>query len=135
VEKVEPFVFAVPAFGHVQGAAGAEHLVCTSVLRAGSTQLASAPEHKATEQAITQSNVPFTLLRNSFCTENYTAQIPSCLARGATAGQQAARSSRLPHEPATRLPASPHRPRTGIGTRYPSWAVRRSPCTTSPGRF
>jgi len=49
-------------------------------------------------------------------------------------GQQAARSSRLPHEPATRLPASPHRPRTAAGTRYPSWAVRHSPCTTSPGR-
>ncbi len=42
-------------------AAGAGHLVYTSVLRAGSTQLAIAPEHKATEQAITQSNVPFTL--------------------------------------------------------------------------
>ena len=89
-------------------AAGAGHLVCTSVFRAGSTQVAIAPEHKATEQAITQSNVPFTFLRNSFCTENYTARIPSCLARGATAGQQAARSSRLPHESATRLPAAPH---------------------------
>ena len=86
MEKVEPFVFAVPAFGHVQGAAGAEHLVCTSVLRAGSTQLASAPEHKATEQAITQSNVPFTFLRNWFCTGNHTAQIPSYLAHGATVG-------------------------------------------------
>jgi len=86
VEKVEPFVFAVPAFGQVQGAAGAGLLVCMSVLRAGSTQLAIAPGHKATEQAITQSNVPFTFLRNSFCTENYTARIPSCLARGAIVG-------------------------------------------------
>jgi NAD(P)H dehydrogenase (quinone) len=65
-------------------AAGAGHLVYTSVLRAGSTQLAIAAEHKATEQAITQSNVPVTFLRNSFCTENYTAPIPSYLARGAT---------------------------------------------------
>ena len=63
-------------------AAGAGHLVCTSVFRAGSTQVAIAPEHKATEQAITQSNAPFSFLRNSFCTENYTAQIPSYLARG-----------------------------------------------------
>jgi NAD(P)H dehydrogenase (quinone) len=48
--------------------------------------VAIAPEHKATEQAITQSNVPFTFLRNSFCTENYTARIPSYLARGAIVG-------------------------------------------------
>jgi len=89
-------------------AAGAGHLVYASVLPGGSTQLAIAPEHKATEPAITQSNEPFTVLRNSFCTENYTAQIPSYLARGATVGQPAARSSRLPHEPTTRLPASPH---------------------------
>ena len=67
-------------------AAGAGHLVYASVLRGGSTQLAIAAEHKATEQAMTQSNVPFTVLRNSFCTENYTAQIPSYLARGATVG-------------------------------------------------
>jgi len=67
-------------------AAGAGHLVYTSALRAGSTQLAIAPEHKATEQAITQSNVPFAFLRNSFCSENYTAQIPSYLARGAIVG-------------------------------------------------
>jgi uncharacterized protein YbjT (DUF2867 family) len=107
-DKVEPFVFAVPAFGQVQGAAGAGRLAYTSVLRAGSAQLAIAPEHKVTEQAITQSNVPFTFLRNSFCTENYTAQIPSILARGATVRQQAALSSRLPHESAMRLPASPH---------------------------
>ena len=67
-------------------AAGAGHLVYASVLRGGSTQLAIAAEHKATEQAMTQSNVPFTVLRNSFCTENYTAQISSYLARGATVG-------------------------------------------------
>ena len=67
-------------------AAGAGHLVYASVLPGGSTQLAIAPEHKATEPAITQSNEPFTVLRNSFCTENYTAQIPSYLARGATVG-------------------------------------------------
>jgi NAD(P)H dehydrogenase (quinone) len=89
-------------------AAGAGDLVYTSVLRAGSTQLAIAPEHKETEQAITQSNAPFSFLRNSFCTENHTAQIPSYLARGAIVGAAAARSSRLPHEPTTRLPASPH---------------------------
>jgi NAD(P)H dehydrogenase (quinone) len=67
-------------------AAGVGHLVYTSVLRAGSTELAIAPEHKATEQVIRQSNLPFTFLRNSFYTENYTAQIPSYLARGAIVG-------------------------------------------------
>ena len=67
-------------------AAGVGHVVYTSVLRADSTQLAIAPEHKATERVIRQSNVPFTFLRNSFYTENYTAQIPSYLARGAIVG-------------------------------------------------
>jgi uncharacterized protein YbjT (DUF2867 family) len=67
-------------------AAGVGHLVHTSVLRAGSTQLAIAPEHKATERVIRQSNVPFTFLRNSFYTENYTAQIPSYLPRGGSWG-------------------------------------------------
>ena len=67
-------------------AAGVGHLVYTSVLRADSTQLAIAPEHKATEQVIHQSNVPFTFLRNSFYIENYAAQIPSYLERGAIVG-------------------------------------------------
>ena len=67
-------------------AAGVGHLVYTSVLRADSTQLAIAPEHKATEQVIGQSSVPFTFLRNSFYTENYADQIPSYLERGAIVG-------------------------------------------------
>jgi hypothetical protein len=37
-------------------AAGVGHLVYTSVLRAGSTQLAIAPEHKATERACTDNH-------------------------------------------------------------------------------
>jgi NAD(P)H dehydrogenase (quinone) len=65
---------------------GAGHLVYTNVLRAGSTQLAIASEHTGAEQAITQPDVPFTVLRNSFCTENCTAQIPSYPARGASVG-------------------------------------------------
>ena len=67
-------------------AVGAGLLVYTSVLRASSTQLAIAPEHKATERVITQSGIPSTFLRNSFYTENYTAQIPVYLERGQIVG-------------------------------------------------
>ena len=64
-------------------AAGVGRIVYTSVLRADSTPLVLAPDHKATEELIRASGVPFTLLRNGWYTENYTAQLPQYLARGA----------------------------------------------------
>lgn len=67
-------------------AAGVGHLVYTSVLRADTTPLPVAPEHKATEQVIRQSRLPFTFMRNSFYTENYTDQIPYYLIRGEIVG-------------------------------------------------
>jgi NAD(P)H dehydrogenase (quinone) len=64
-------------------AAGVGRIAYTSVLRADTTPLVLAPEHKATEQLIRASGVPFTLLRNGWYIENYTAQIPQYLAQGA----------------------------------------------------
>lgn len=63
--------------------AGVGRIAYTSVLRADSTPLALAPEHKATEELLQASGVPFTLLRNGWYTENYTAQIGQYLAQGA----------------------------------------------------
>lgn len=64
-------------------AAGVGRIVYTSVLRADTTPLVIAPEHKATEELIRASGVPFTLLRNGWYIENYTAQIPQYLGHGA----------------------------------------------------
>jgi len=55
--------------------AGIGHLVYTSVLKATTSPLILAPEHKATEEAIGASGVPTTLLRNGWYTENYTGLV------------------------------------------------------------
>ena len=63
--------------------AGVQHIVYTSVLDAEETALILAPEHKATEQAIRDSGIPFTILRNGWYTENYAATIAQGAATGA----------------------------------------------------
>ena len=63
--------------------AGVQHIVYTSVLDAEETALILAPEHKATEQAIRDSGIPFTILRNGWYTENYAATIAQAAATGA----------------------------------------------------
>ncbi len=66
--------------------AGVKLLAYTSVLRADTSPLGLAVEHKETEASIRASGIPFTLLRNSWYTENYTAGISNALARGAVYG-------------------------------------------------
>jgi NAD(P)H dehydrogenase (quinone) len=51
--------------------AGVSHLVYTSAPRADDTPLVLAPDHRATEELIRASGVPFTILRNNWYTENY----------------------------------------------------------------
>lgn len=51
--------------------AGVRHLVYTSAPHADTTPLVLAPEHKATEEAIRASGLPFTFLRNGWYHENY----------------------------------------------------------------
>jgi NAD(P)H dehydrogenase (quinone) len=55
--------------------AGVARIVYTSVLGATTTPLLLAPEHKATEEALVASGVPFTILRNGWYTENYAGEI------------------------------------------------------------
>lgn len=45
-----------------------------------------ADEHKQTEAAIKESGIPYTLLRNGWYTENYTASVPAALANSAFYG-------------------------------------------------
>ncbi len=61
-------------------------LAYTSVLRADTSTLGLAAEHKHTEQAIKDSGVPAVILRNGWYTENYTAGVPTAVANGAIYG-------------------------------------------------
>ncbi|WP_127131487.1 SDR family oxidoreductase [Georgenia sp. SYP-B2076] len=61
---------------------GVSRILYTSVLRADTTALVLAPEHKATEEAILSSGLTSTLLRNGWYTENYTDQLATYLAQG-----------------------------------------------------
>ena len=56
-------------------AAGVGRIVYTSAPKATTSALVLAPEHKATEEFLIASGVPFTILRNGWYTENYTGEI------------------------------------------------------------
>lgn len=58
----------------------------TSIVRADTSPLGLAAEHRATEEALAASGLPTVLLRNSWYVENYTAQIPVQLEHGVVLG-------------------------------------------------
>ncbi|KFA90770.1 SDR family oxidoreductase [Archangium violaceum] len=66
--------------------AGVKLLAYTSILHADRSGLALAAEHKATEELIRASGVPYVLLRNGWYTENYTENLGPALAQGAILG-------------------------------------------------
>jgi NAD(P)H dehydrogenase (quinone) len=66
--------------------AGVRLLVYTSLLHAESSTLALAAGHRATEEAIRASGLPFVFLRNGWYIENYTENLGPVLARGAVLG-------------------------------------------------
>ena len=65
---------------------GVRLLVYTSLLHATSSTLALAAGHKATEEAIRASGLPFVFLRNGWYIENYTESLGPVLARGSVFG-------------------------------------------------
>jgi NAD(P)H dehydrogenase (quinone) len=65
---------------------GTSLLVYTSILKADSSDLALAEEHKATEQLIQESGLPYVLLRNGWYFENHTGQLAPAIAHGAILG-------------------------------------------------
>ena len=67
-------------------AAGVQCIAYTSILRADSSTLPLAPEHKATEDVLRQSGTAYTLLRNSWYLENYTDQVGQYVERGEIVG-------------------------------------------------
>jgi NAD(P)H dehydrogenase (quinone) len=65
---------------------GGKLLAYTSILRADTSKLALATEHKATEEAIRASGVPFVFLRNGWYLENYTENLAPALEHHAFLG-------------------------------------------------
>ena len=66
--------------------AGARLLAYTSILRADTSTLALAAEHKATEENIRASGLPFVFLRNGWYLENQTEQLGPVLQHGVLLG-------------------------------------------------
>ncbi|MFA9371589.1 MAG: SDR family oxidoreductase [Labilibaculum antarcticum] len=66
--------------------AGVKWIVYTSLLHADVSTLSLAGEHVATEEALKESGIEYTLLRNGWYSENYTASVPGALAGGAFLG-------------------------------------------------
>jgi NAD(P)H dehydrogenase (quinone) len=66
--------------------AGVRFLAYTSMLRADTSRLALAREHKMTEDAIRGSGLAYVFLRNGWYIENHTEQLDAVLKQGAIAG-------------------------------------------------
>lgn len=66
--------------------AGVNLLAYTSILRAETSRLALAAEHKFTEETIRASGLPYAFLRNGWYLENYTENLAPALQRGALVG-------------------------------------------------
>ncbi len=66
--------------------AGVRRVAYTSLLRAESSPISLAPEHRETEAALRASGLGVTLLRNGWYFENHTGSLPAALAHGAVLG-------------------------------------------------
>lgn len=61
-------------------------IVYTSLLHADTSHLNLAAEHVETEEILTNSGLEFTILRNGWYSENYTASVPGAVSGGAFLG-------------------------------------------------
>jgi NAD(P)H dehydrogenase (quinone) len=68
------------------GKAGIGFLAYTSISKADASAMQLVAEHKATEQIIRESGIPFALLRNSWYFENYTDRLASIMEHEAVFG-------------------------------------------------
>ena len=67
-------------------AAGVQRVAYTSIANADHSTNPLQPEHKATEDVLRASGLPFTIFRNNWYLENYTGQLPQYLATGEVLG-------------------------------------------------
>ncbi|GHF49001.1 NAD(P)H dehydrogenase (quinone) [Deinococcus metalli] len=66
--------------------AGVKLIAYTSILNADTTAMLLAADHQATEAALRESGVPYTLLRNGWYVENYTGNLAQTLPHGVLVG-------------------------------------------------
>ncbi|MFC4020222.1 SDR family oxidoreductase [Micromonospora sp. GCM10011542] len=66
--------------------AGAELLAYTSILHADATPISLGPDHRATEEYLRGSGLPFSLLRNGWYHENYVPSAQQAVATGTLIG-------------------------------------------------
>jgi NAD(P)H dehydrogenase (quinone) len=66
--------------------AGVQRVAYTSIADADHSTNPLQPEHKATEDVLRASGLPFTIFRNNWYLENYTGQVPQYLATGEVLG-------------------------------------------------
>jgi NAD(P)H dehydrogenase (quinone) len=66
--------------------AGVKLLAYTSILKADTSAMRLAAEHKASEEGIRASDIPFVFLRNGWYLENYTGNLAPALEHGALVG-------------------------------------------------
>lgn len=71
-------------------AAGVGRVVYTSILKGPNSPLILAADHAVTEGDLIASGMPYTILRNGWYTENYTASLPAALKAGAVIGSAGA---------------------------------------------
>ena len=67
-------------------AAGVGHVIYTSILKGDASPMLMADDHKKTEAYLKSSGLPYTLLRNGWYTENYTASLAGSVAAGGMIG-------------------------------------------------
>ena len=66
--------------------AGVQRVAYTSIANADHSTNPLQPEHRATEDVLRASGLPFTIFRNNWYLENYTGQVPQYLATGEVLG-------------------------------------------------
>jgi NAD(P)H dehydrogenase (quinone) len=69
--------------------AGVGRIIYTSILKGDASPMILAQDHIATEAAIRDSGIAFTILRNGWYTENYTGALGAALEHGAILGAAA----------------------------------------------
>lgn len=67
-------------------AAGVEHIAYTSILRAGTSPLIAAVDHRGTEEVLAAAPIATTRLRHGWYIENYTGNLAPALEHGAIIG-------------------------------------------------
>lgn len=67
-------------------AAGVKRVIYTSLLRAGTSPMQLAADHKATEEYLATTGLATTMLRNGWYTENHTGSLGGAIAAGAMIG-------------------------------------------------